>query len=160
MSELPPDHTTTSPIGPPLPTPQGWERLETEHPAVSACAEPFTHPGIFRSNLTLVQENCALGLVAWQEAAEELLPESLSHYRLLDSKAALSLGVTRTGVVRRVAQHLQGDSVAVTLIQWCWISEDKGITLSLSSSPTRVGGLETIIKEIDEIHHLSKTENS
>ncbi|CAM3093870.1 hypothetical protein [Stackebrandtia soli] len=114
-----------------LPLPSGWECIEDPQYGVPVIAvEPVDTVG-FRANVVVTSEalppGCDLGV--WQANVDELLPQELPHYSLID-REFIDGGDRR--FFRRLAHYVGDDTGSVTMEQWAVIASGTGFTLTAS----------------------------
>jgi hypothetical protein len=118
-----------------LALPEGWEAVRDPQPGVAMVAlEPPDLAG-FRTNLVVTVEDVGgLSFEDWQLGCDELLPQTLQDYQLLDLER---LDDERGPGVRRLAQHSAGGTCWVTLEQWVTLAGSTGVTLSATVETAR-----------------------
>ena len=118
-----------------LALPTGWEAVRDPQPGVGLIAlEPPDRAG-FRTNLVVTVEDVGdLSFEDWQLGCDELLPQTLQDYQLLDLER---LDDERGPGVRRLAQHSAAGSCWVTLEQWVALVGSTGVTLSATVETAR-----------------------
>lgn len=114
-----------------FPLPAEWERVEDSQPGVPLIAVEPDHGLGFRANVVVTVEQLPEGydLETWQAASEQLLPQQLHEYLLIDSERVEIAGYS---ALRRLAHHAQAESGAVTMEQWAVTAGEYGLTLTTS----------------------------
>ena len=107
--------------------PTGWDVLPMKPPDRLIVVEPEGLEG-FRANLVLtVMDNGGISFRDWQAGTDELLPQQLQSYQLLDLER-IELGGHPGG--RRLAQHVVSGPTPVTMEQWFALVGGRGYTLT------------------------------
>lgn len=109
--------------------PDGWEVLSAQDSDTVVALEPATEAEeAFRANLVLsVVDNDGMSFRDWQTATDEVLPEMLQDYLLLDLEKRPVAGLAGG---RRLAHHLSPEGVALTMEQWFTVVDGVGFTLT------------------------------
>ena len=130
-----------------LPLPATWLRVESPGPPVALVALEPPHDG-FRASLVVTVEALPEGgdLEHWQAGSDELLARTLTDYLLIDREHLQRDG--RTRVVRRLAQYLQQDSVAVTVEQWAQTAAGRGYTLTATVATMAYDSLADLFDQV------------
>ncbi len=130
-----------------LPLPRTWLRVERPEPPVALVALEPPHDG-FRASLVVTVEALPEGgdLERWQAGSDELLARTLTDYLLIDREHVQRDG--RTVVVRRLAQYLHQDSVAVTVEQWAQTAAGRGYTLTATVATMAYDSLADLFDQV------------
>ncbi len=120
-----------------VPTPLGWEPVDTGFAGVAAVVEPVdpAAPEAFRASLTLSVEQLGdADLRTWQATAEAAATAGLQDHRVIDREHTDVAG--RPGG-RRLAHHVAPSGAAVVLEQWFVAAGGAGWTLSATVDTAR-----------------------
>lgn len=113
--------------------PAGWEVYLDTYPGVALVGlAPQADEWGFRTNVVVTVERLEAGttLETWQANADQLLPQTLAEYLLLDLEQ-VQVGEHRG--IRRLAHHA-ADGRAVTMEQWTVLEAGGGFSLTASTS--------------------------
>jgi hypothetical protein len=134
-------------VGFSLPLPTTWPRLERPGPPAALVALEPPHDG-FRASLVVTVEALPEGgdLERWQAGSDELLARTLSDYLLINREHLQR--DRRTVVVRRLAQYLYQDSVAVTVEQWAQTAAGRGYTLTATAATMAYDSLADLFAKV------------
>lgn len=132
--------------------PTGWEHVPGQPDDRCIVVEPASNEPErlpFRANLVLTTMlNAGLSFRDWQSGTDELLPQQLLGYQLLDLEKRSVAGLEGG---RRLAQHVvdtAAGSVPVTLEQWFFLLDDIGHTLSASVDSVRYDTCADLFAEV------------
>lgn len=121
--------------------PDGWELAVDERSRTAMALEPPRELGgvaAFRCNLVLNADDTALDFRQWQVNTDQLLPEVLTDYLLLDLER---LEVAGHAGGRRLARHVAGDGTDVTMEQWFTLVGGTGFTVTATVDSWRYAAL-------------------
>lgn len=130
-----------------MPVPSGWQRVEDAQDGVALIVvEPAGQVG-FRANLVVTVEPMPLDpdLDSWQTDAEEMLPQQLPHYALIDRER-----IDKDGreILRRLAHYVTDDTGPVTMEQWSMIEGGRGFTITCSVASLSYDSLADVFSEM------------
>jgi len=109
--------------------PGDWDMQVDPQPSVAlVVVEPRTDDS-FRANLVVTTDELpdGLDLRLWQEGTDELLPQALHEYVLLDLEDVELAGLPAR---RRLAHHTVESGAAVTMQQWAAVRGREGVTVT------------------------------
>lgn len=129
--------------------PSGWETSSVEvTDDIVLAREPVDRaaPEAFRANVVLVREDLGdLDFRAWQTAADEVMPSTLTDYLLLDLEHVEVAG--RPGG-RRLAHHVEPGGRAVVMEQWFTCQARTGYTVTTTVDVHRFDPLADLLAGI------------
>ena len=126
--------------------PNGWELVDEPPAGVDIIAiEPPdpADPGRFRGNFVLtVSTTGGLSFSDWQNGTDELLPQVLEDYVLVDLER---LDIQGYPAGRRLAHHAGPGGQALTMEQWFTQIDDVGYTLTATVETFRYDALADVL---------------
>lgn len=109
--------------------PSDWEMQVDPQPAVAIAVLEQRDDDAFRANLVVTTDDLPDGmdLTIWQAGIEERLPDALNDYYLLDMENVV---LDQEPAHRRLAHHITGSGVAVTMQQWSTLCGRRGLSVT------------------------------
>ncbi|RKS75440.1 hypothetical protein CLV35_1906 [Motilibacter peucedani] len=117
-----------------LVVPDGWEPAADGSTGAALALEPERPGRGFRASLVLTVESTPLSFRDWQVAADQVLPQLLADYLVLDLERLPVAGLPGG---RRLARHVTAEGADVTMEQWAVLAGGLGITLTGSVETLR-----------------------